>query len=110
MSKSWLRGHDQKRAKREQQVRQDAREKFGVRLSVEDVRRLAHEIMAGEHGPPTSEHHRQQLVRCYRVELPGAAEMAYARLLVESEEIAGLLTREEWLALLARRAEGQGRR
>ena len=41
MPETWLRGGDQRRAKREKQARADALDKFGVRLQAEDVRQLA---------------------------------------------------------------------
>lgn len=70
MMTKWLRGGDQRRAKREKQARADALDKFGVRLQSEDVRRLAVECLAGDHGEPASEHQGQgQTVRYYRVPL-----------------------------------------
>lgn len=103
MPDKWLRGGDQRRAKREQQARHDAWQKFGVRLQAEDVRQLAVECLAGDHGDPASTHQGQgQAVRYYRVALGTAT--AYARVLVENEEIAGFATREEWAEVVAKRA------
>lgn len=101
MSKPWLRGGDQRRAKREMQARDDARKKFGVRLEPADVRRLAVECLAGDYGEPASEHQGQNLVRYYRVPLGDVT--AYARVLVEQREVAGFATREEWADKIARR-------
>lgn len=101
MPDTWLRGGDQRRAKREKQAREDARAKFDVALAPEDVRRMAVECLVGEHGDPVSTHHGQVESRFYRVELGGA--MAYARVLPESRELSGFLTREEWAERLARR-------
>jgi hypothetical protein len=107
MSNVWLRGRNQKRAKREMQVRDDARRKFGVVLAPEDVRRLAHEILAGEHGTPVDEHRAQVLTRFYAVRL--GEQVAYARFLVEQEEVAELLTGEEWQERLRRRERARER-
>ena len=103
MPDAWLRGGDQRRAKREKQARHDAWQKFGLRLQAADVRRLAVECLAGDHGDPASTHQGQgQAVRYYRVALGTAT--AYARVLVENEEIAGFATREEWAEVVAKRA------
>lgn len=117
MSKPWLRGSDQRRAKREMQVRADGREKFGIRWEPADVRRLALEIAAGEHGLPLDDYQRPGQSRVQVFALRGLAvsssdslmvsdypttgpsddqTIIYARYLVEQGEVAGLMTAEEW--------------
>lgn len=65
--------------------------------------------LAGDHGGPASERQGQgQAVRYYRVPLGEAG--AYARVLVESEEIAGFATRDEWIEKMAKRGDAMRRR
>lgn len=105
MPDKWLRGGEQRRAQREKRVREQARAKFGIVWQAEDVRRLAVECQAGEHGPPVAayQHTGQARMAVYAVTL--GERTGYARLLAESGEVAELLTAEEWQAKHPARVE-----